>query len=120
MAKPAKPLATAKAACVRVAFFFVGGGGPACSNAKRCSAAKDCTSGICTAGACAAASCDDGARNGIESDVDCGGSCNNACDNDRGCLSDKDCKSNKCSSGVCAPLAASCDDKTKNSSETDV
>jgi hypothetical protein len=44
--------------------------------------------------------CGDGIKNGDESDVDCGGSCN-ACADGEGCGSGEDCQSGECSGGVC-------------------
>jgi hypothetical protein len=47
-----------------------------------------------------AATCTDGAKNGSETDVDCGGSCPR-CANTRACRSQHDCASALCVSGVC-------------------
>jgi hypothetical protein len=65
------------------------------------------------------ASCSDGVRNGTESDVDCGGSCQK-CTDGRTCGNNADCQSANCSSGVCRAPTASCSDGVKNGSETDV
>jgi hypothetical protein len=59
--------------------------------------------------------CDDGKRNGIESDVDCGGACA-PCDNGRDCTDDADCSSGSCATGTCAE--PSCTDGKKNGNET--
>ncbi len=45
-------------------------------------------------------SCDDGARNGDETDVDCGGSCA-PCPDGAGCAEDSDCRSGFCDAGTC-------------------
>src|SRR4051812_44077059 len=57
--------------------------------------------------------CDDGARNGDESDVDCGGSCA-ACGDGAVCAVGTDCESKVCNS-VCA--APSCSDGVQNGGE---
>lgn len=63
--------------------------------------------------------CTDGAKNGAESDTDCGGSCEAKCDNGKGCATNEDCASNGCSpTRTCVPPGAN--DKTKNGTETDV
>jgi LruC domain-containing protein len=49
---------------------------------------------------CVAARCDDGTRNGLETDVDCGGSCG-ACAAGRSCRAHVDCGSGVCASGTC-------------------
>lgn len=47
------------------------------------------------------ARCDDGIRNGIETDVDCGGSCD-TCQNGKQCQRWEDCTSGFCKHGTCA------------------
>ncbi|HEV7732449.1 MAG TPA: hypothetical protein VGR62_09830 [Candidatus Binatia bacterium] len=75
-------------------------GGPApncvrCANGLTCGGPSDCASGICTAGVCQPPSCTDGARNGTETDVDCGGGC-------PGCGLGKLCDAGvDCASAVC-------------------
>ena len=46
-----------------------------CANGKACIANSDCSSAGCVGGVCSvvAATCTDGLKNGLESDVDCGG-----------------------------------------------
>src|SRR6266542_2520555 len=66
-------------------------------------------------------SCTDHAKNGSETDVDCGGSCAPAstCAEGRGCSTGSDCQSGVCNAQkVCA--APACTDQVKNGSETDV
>ena len=62
--------------------------------------------------------CTDGAKNGSETDVDCGGSCLTKCATSRGCATAADCVTATCISGVCR--AATATDGVKNGSETDV
>lgn len=63
------------------------------------------------------ATCSDGLRNGIESDVDCGGICGK-CKPGQGCGMSTDCDSGVCLNSICA--APSCSDKAQNQDETDV
>jgi hypothetical protein len=64
--------------------------------------------------------CTDGAQDGAETDVDCGGNvCGVACADGKGCLVATD-----CTSGFCGPDSnchpATCNDKVKDVNETDV
>ncbi len=61
--------------------------------------------------------CSNKAKDGDESDVDCGGSCQKGCNKDKLCRKDLDCESKTCSSGKCG--TASCNDGLKNQDETD-
>src|SRR3954471_7197581 len=49
----------------------------------------------------APARCDDGVKNGLESDVDCGGPLCDKCENLKRCDSVFDCKSGLCTNGRC-------------------
>jgi uncharacterized protein (AIM24 family) len=64
------------------------------------------------------AGCSNGAQDGSETDVDCGGSSCAPCGPGKGCADGSDCASALCNNGTC--LAAACDDKIKNGDETDV
>ncbi len=85
-----------------------------------CKVAEDCPSKVCDApsGKCLEPSCSDGARNGDETDVDCGGSSCEKCDIQKACASPGDCASGVCRAYQCRPPA--CDDAVKNGTETDV
>ena len=63
--------------------------------------------------------CTDTEKNGLESDVDCGGetSCSR-CGIGQRCSGQNDCASHSCVGGKCSQ--ATCDDSSKNGSETDV
>lgn len=67
--------------------------------------------------------CFDGKRNGDESDIDCGGSCD-GCEAARRCEQDSDCESQSCQGNICVPGAgsakAACDDGKRNGDETDI
>ena len=90
---------------------------------KACTKGADCASGVCNekTGLCEAATCKDGVKNGAESDVDCGGTCNK-CDVDKKCALAAD-----CASGVCKDegngmrcIAPTSTDGVKNGAESDV
>ena len=65
----------------------------------------------------AAPSCTDGKKNGMESDVDCGGMCD-GCADGKFCVAGPDCENGICNTGNCA--APSCSDGVKNGTELDV
>lgn len=58
------------------------------------------------------ASCADGVRNGLETDVDCGGAECGPCGLGRSCLEHTDCETDSCATGVCTtpPIGGSCFD----------
>jgi hypothetical protein len=60
--------------------------------------------------------CDDGARNGDESDIDCGGSCVIACQPGQVCGGPSDCASGVCMDEECQ--APNCEDDQTNGDET--
>lgn len=85
-------------------------GGPTCSkcaNGAACLVASDCQSALCSGGVCAAQppepTCTDGAKNGSETGVDCGGASCPKCANGVACLVGSDCSSNTCTGGLCVP-----------------
>ena len=61
--------------------------------------------------------CGNGAHDGQESDVDCGGPCG-PCVAGESCSASSDCETEICDAGVCAPPR--CDDGLRGSTETDV
>ncbi len=83
-----------------------------------CVAASDCGDDACEEGQCVPVSCVDGAKNGDETDVDCGGPDCSPCGDQLGCEGDGDCESGTCTSSVCQ--GALCTDSIKNGDETDV
>ncbi len=103
-----------------------------CATGQTCLAGADCADGVCNATTklCMAAVCPDGAKNGLETDVDCGGAACLAlatpalCQLGQGCLTDADCDAPKhnlicdAATGKCAKM--SCNDGRKNLAETDV
>jgi cysteine-rich repeat protein len=96
------------------------GGGKLCDGqgaCVECLSGSDCAGGVCQGNACVAASCGDGAKNGSETAIDCGGSCG-PCDDLLGCAMAADCKSGVCTGGICQ--APACNDAEKNGGETDV
>ena len=64
------------------------------------------------------ASCNNGRKDGVETDVDCGGATCGKCASGRSCLVPGDCQSGRCVDGTCA--APTCNDGLKDQDETDV
>jgi hypothetical protein len=66
-----------------------------CANLRVCVENKDCQSNNCVGGACEAGgtSCTNNIKDGLESDVDCGGVCPNRCGISKYCNSASDCVS---------------------------
>jgi formylglycine-generating enzyme required for sulfatase activity len=81
-----------------------------------CGVDADCGAGRCFAGACVA--CDDGALNGLETGVDCGGLDCAPCPLGGGCSAPGDCQSGACGAGQC--VAAMCVDGVQNGAESDL
>jgi len=108
-----------------------------CTEGQTCLTGSDCDSNQCVEGRCErksctligcsegyncetdtgkCVSCEDRIKNGVETDVDCGGKYCSACADGKTCKLDTDCASKACNNGVCT----SCSDKVKNGTETDV
>ncbi|MGE5181863.1 MAG: hypothetical protein ACM31C_07365 [Acidobacteriota bacterium] len=85
-----------------------------------CTSNAQCPSGVCSGGYCRVPNCADGAQNGDETGIDCGGPSPYCvrCADGQTCAAGSDCASGVCSGGVCQ--APSCSDGLKNGSETDV
>ncbi|HET9956322.1 MAG TPA: serine protease [Polyangiaceae bacterium] len=67
----------------------------------------------------AASACRDGQKDGLESDVDCGGAPECVrCAEGRACSADLDCTSGRCAAGVCA--VPYCEDGVRDHGESDV
>lgn len=86
-------------------------GGPACSAGcaigETCFTQSDCVTGFCFTGAsvCDPAQCGDGAKNGAETDTDCGGNtCTRRCGAGKSCKSTSDCVSGT----LCGLLSKTC------------
>ncbi|KYF77810.1 hypothetical protein BE11_40005 [Sorangium cellulosum] len=89
-----------------------------CPLGSACAASRDCAEGECIDGFCQEAGCMNGARDGSESDVDCGGSCEKKCATDETCNEASDCESRVCREGLC--VGATCTDGVTNGTESDV
>ena len=91
-----------------------------CAVGLKCNIGADCLSTLCEAGRCvekASAGCSNGAQDGTETDIDCGGSCT-PCADGKLCSTGADCATGSCSGGRC--VTPSCTDQKKNGTETDV
>jgi len=93
-------------------------GAEPCADGKTCSVGSDCTSTSCQAGKCVPPTCMDKIKDGMETDVDCGGPVCMGCPATDKCNLPRDCQSLVCTNGVCqAPTDT---DHVQNDSETDV
>ncbi|MBI4699582.1 MAG: hypothetical protein HY744_00200, partial [Deltaproteobacteria bacterium] len=100
-----------------------GGSCPAgCANGQGCAQPVDCASGFCNATkhVCVATKCEDGLKNGLETDVDCGGGACPLCATGKACSKGADCASTFCNETKHLCVATQCEDGLKNGSETDV
>ena len=100
-------------------------GGGACARLRRRARSArsnaDCTSNICSksTNTCVGSLCADGAKDGNETDVDCGGGSCNKCLGGKLCDGDADCLSNICGvTHVCAKSL--CENGVKDPGETDI
>ncbi len=91
---------------------------PSCALGRLCRSGGDCAERVCGMtdggeGRCAEPRCDDGVRNGVESDLDCGGPRCDPCVVGRACALDADCQSGICYGTLCRPVCpfgrANCD-----------
>jgi hypothetical protein len=96
--------------------FDCGGGCEPCDVGQHCVDVADCLESICQEGTCLAAGCVNGAQDGTETDVDCGGGGCGACITGKVCHQASDCASGVCSEAEC--LAPACDDQVENGKET--
>lgn len=87
-------------------------GGPSCAKCitgKQCAASSDCATNYCdltqAVGICSASLCNDTIKNGLETDVDCGGSSCAKCEAGAGCSVGSDCISGSCKFSSCAESA---------------
>ena len=98
--------------------------GATCATDKHCRANSDCTAGACSPGANGVCfGCGDGAMNGDETDVDCGGAtCNRKCSDTppQVCVVNSDCASNHCFGPRDAATCVSYFNNAKDGDETDV
>lgn len=65
-------------------------------------------------------SCSNGVKDGLETDIDCGGSCNACGSVGQKCNEDKDCALGPCVSGACTANGPSCKDNVRNRDESDI
>jgi len=100
-----------------------GGTCTACADGQHCAVGtRDCTSTWCntSSGLCVASHCSDATKDGLETDVDCGGDCTTKCANNQGCGVDVDCTSTHCNMVIDKCVASACVDGRKDGAETDV
>jgi hypothetical protein len=95
------------------------GCGP-CGVGQGCRQGSDCSSSTCDGTACGIGNCSDGAKNGTEGDIDCGGDCPAWCEEGETCNSEIDCEF-WCETTADPPVCTgdTCNDGEKNGGETD-
>src|SRR6185436_10208048 len=70
-----------------------------CSYGRQCKVNADCVGGSCSQNLCRNPTCNDKVRNGIETDVDCGGGACAACPKGKSCNDGGDCITGACPAG---------------------
>ncbi len=93
-----------------------------CAIGKKCQVNTDCGSSACNAITltCAASQCADNQKDGVETDIDCGGGICGACALGFKCSFDNDCSSNACNAVSLTCVANQCADNRKDGTETDL
>jgi hypothetical protein len=93
-----------------------------CAVNKACKVDTDCTSHACDALAltCVASQCSDHQKDGVETDVDCGGGMCPTCGNGKHCMSNTDCTSMACDAASFLCDASQCMDGKQDGAETDI
>ncbi|HEY1585426.1 MAG TPA: hypothetical protein VGH63_07025, partial [Polyangia bacterium] len=100
-----------------------GGTCPGCALGLGClDGTRDCSSMFCNQSTkvCVADQCHDGAVDGSESDIDCGGPTCPHCALSQGCKSANDCTSGWCNKDSLKCVGTQCQDGIKDNGETDV
>jgi hypothetical protein len=94
---------------------------PPCMSGQHCATQDDCAAqqGVCYGGVCRHACIPNGAKDGTETDVDCGDVCTTRCAVGQTCAVDSDCASSICNGNVCT-APGTCTDGSKNARESDV
>ncbi|MBL8613701.1 MAG: hypothetical protein JNL38_40550 [Myxococcales bacterium] len=93
-------------------------GGASSSSSGGSSSGGSSSGGSSSGGVDAGPTCTDAKKNGLETDVDCGGGTCPKCAVQKGCNVGTDCTTGLCDKNVC--VDPSCTDKKKNADETDV
>lgn len=98
-----------------------------CEAGEGCLLPTDCESLVCASSGsgeliCQEANCDDETQNGDETDIDCGGSCQQGCGVNKKCEEPEDCNSGvcRCTQDVCQCQAPTCLDNVENGQEIDI
>ncbi len=94
--------------------------GSSCTTGKSCGSPNDCVDLVCGGMplTCQPPSCMDGVKNGMETDVNCGGPVCPDCGVGKLCSTGDDCTSGVCSGTPATCQTPTCTDSTKNGNET--
>ena len=94
---------------------------PLCPSGSICLAPDDCDSYLCDTSLHRCVSCNDGALNGDETDVDCGGAVCQTCADSLRCDVDSDCSSHRCAGPAGGVMVcSSCTNGIQDGTESDV
>jgi hypothetical protein len=93
-----------------------------CDDGFECLVDQDCASDLCDPVflQCLPLTCRDGAKDGDETDVDCGGVTCAGCYVGESCQQDSDCATNECDPDIALCTGNSCSDQRQDGTETDV
>lgn len=92
-----------------------------CELGAACSTNSDCARpGACIAGVCSSDTCNSGFQDGLETGVDCGGTCPNKCAVGGGCRLDTDCAAGTCGLQSFVCVADHCIDGKYNADEAGI
>jgi hypothetical protein len=99
-----------------------GGTCPPCATGKNCKVDSDCTTMACDAQSlqCDSNQCNDKQKDGLETDVDCGGGVCSTCATGKHCKVDADCTTMACNVSSLTCVSTQCSDLQKDGNETDI
>jgi hypothetical protein len=84
-----------------------------------CKMDTDCTNSVCVNYRCIPPTCTNGMKDGLETDIDCGGTACHPCTADKKCSNDGDCQG-LCDTMKMECVAPSCSDGRRNRDESDI
>ncbi len=92
-----------------------------CAAGSACRANSDCARpAACVSGVCSTDTCSNGVSDGLETGVDCGGSCATKCGAGGGCKTDEDCAAGTCSLSSAICVTDHCTDSKYNADEAGI
>lgn len=95
-----------------------GGPCPCCGLGSSCTLASQCCLGQCNGGKCQAVGCSNLIKDGLETDIDCGGGGCPKCGSGQACLVGSDCTSGTCTGSFCSIGNVTIGKKKKKTTKT--